>query len=144
MTAERHFTDIFDATVVATSSIRRITMTLYSNRFYHLHVPKFEKIDRVVLDHCYAFLDSNGGGRFYNIYHFESFAEIEPEIRELAASSDGNNYTHCDAIVIGSVSQKIMTNFYLRFNKPVKPTRVFFSLKKAVDWAKMMRNKIGE
>lgn len=144
MTTERPFIDIFDATVVATTRIGRITMTVYSNRMFHVHIPKFQKIDSSVIDHGYAFLDANGGGKYYNVYHFESFAEVEPEVREWAAAPENNNYTHSDAIVIGSISQKLITDFYVRVNKPVKPTKIFFSLKKAAEWSKMIRNKIGE
>ncbi len=136
MTTEKPNTDIFEASVVAITQIRGITMTIYSNRIFYVHVLKYEKIDRAVIDFAYAFLDANGGGKYYNIFHFDSFAEADPETREWSASAENNKYTYCDAIVIGSISQKLITDFYLRFNKPVKPTKIFFSLPKAIDWVK--------
>lgn len=136
MTTVRDYTDLFGAKMLATTSVGEISLTIYENRIYHVFIPQFEKVNREVIDAGYAFLDANGGGEFYNIFQFESFAEVDPETREWAASSDNNNYTICDAIVIGSKSQKLITDFYLRINRPVKPTKVFFSLSKAADWIK--------
>lgn len=134
MTTEKENSNIFHAKLIAEKFEFGVCFRLYSNRIFHLIVPKFHKIKRNVVDAGYAFLNANGGGQFYNIYEFNSFADVEPEIREWAADSSGNHYTHTDAIVIGSLSQKIITDFYLRFDKPVKPTRIFYSLEKAVEW----------
>ena len=80
------------------------------------------------------FLDENGGGKFYNIYQFQSFSDVETETRKWAADPAGNKYTHTDAIVIGNLGQKIITDFYIRFDKPIVPTKIFFSLEKAIEW----------
>ena len=141
MTAQQENTDIFGVPVIASAKVRKIEFKLYESRIFYVKVPKFEKIDEAVIRAGYEFLDKNGGGEFYNIYHFESFAEADPETREWAASPENNKYTICDAIVIGSMSQKLVTDFYLRINKPVKPTKVFFSLKKAAEWVHKRRKK---
>lgn len=125
---------VFSAELVAEKVESGVTFRLFSNRVFHVNVPRFYKISKAIVDSGYAFLDENGGGKFYNIYQFHSFADVEPEIREWAADSEGNHYTHSDAIVIGSLSQKIITDFYLRYNKPIKPTRIFYSLPKAIEW----------
>ncbi|MBL1280793.1 MAG: hypothetical protein COA33_010990 [Fluviicola sp.] len=82
----------------------------------------------------YKFLDANGGGKFYNIFQFKSFASIEPELREWASESSGNHYTHSDALLIKSLPQKIIADFYMKVDKPNKPTKIFYSLEKAVKW----------
>lgn len=86
----------------------------------------------------YIFLDENGGGLFFNVYEFHSFSDVDPEVREWAASPSNNTYTIIDAIVINSLSQKILADFYISFNKPVRPTRVFKSVEKAFDWVEEM------
>ena len=136
MTAEKEISNIFNAELVAESKHGKVTFQLYSNRIFYVKIPRFEKIGKEVITAGYQFLDDNGGGRFYNVYDFESFSDVDPETREWAADSSGNHYTFCDAIVIGSISQKILTDFYLKFNKPSKPTKVFYSLDKAVAWVK--------
>lgn len=134
MTTVKENSTLFQAKLIAEKVEFGVRFRLYGNRIFHATVPKYHKITREVVDAGYAFLNENGGGRFYNVYEFHSFSDADPEIREWAADSSGNHYTHTDAIVIGSLSHKIITDFYLRFNQPVKPTRVFFSLDKAIDW----------
>lgn len=134
MTSEKDNTDLFNAQLIAERDVNGIRFRLYSNRIFHVKVPRYEKIGREIINAGYRFLDENGGGKFYNVYDFESFSDVEPETRKWAADPDGNLYTHTDAIVIGNIGQKIITDFYLRFDKPVVPTKVFFSLPKAIDW----------
>ncbi len=80
------------------------------------------------------FLNKNGGGSFYNIYEFSSFSEMEPELREWASQPNENGYTYVDAIVISNLAQKLIANFYLKFNKPPRPTKIFYDSDKAVEW----------
>ena len=82
----------------------------------------------------YAFLVEHGGGTFKNIYHFDYFSDVDPQIREWASDESGNLYTISDAIVIESFAQKILTDFYVRVNRPIKPTKIFYSLEKAIAW----------
>lgn len=144
MTTDKEDINVFRADLVAESVVHGVRYRLYSNRVFHVTVPQFHKIGLEVADAGYAFLNLYGGGRFYNIYEFNSFADIEPEIREWAADESGNHYTFTDAIVIGSLSQKIITDFYLRFNRPVKPTRIFYSLENAVEWTLLQMGKHGD
>lgn len=136
MTADKDDIDLFNADLIAESDINGIIFRLYSNRIFHVNVPRYEKIDQKTVEKGYEFLDNNGGGKFYNIYQFQSFADVDNETRKWAADPSGNHYTHTDAIVIGNLGQKIITDFYLRFDKPVVPTKIFFSLDKAVEWTK--------
>jgi hypothetical protein len=135
MTTEKEYTNIFKADLLLSKTVDNIKFEIYSNRIMYVRFPKFEKITPKVIEQGYALVEEVGGGKFYNIYHFDSFFDVEPEIREWAANEDGNLNTYSDAIVIGNISQKILTDFYIRFNKPAKPTKVFFSLDKAIDWS---------
>ena len=134
MTAEKEISIIFRAELLAERKYGEVTFRLFSNDIFYVQIPRFEKIGKDIIEQGYKFLDDQGGGKFYNIYHFDSFSDVDPETREWAADDDGNKYTLSDAIVIGSLSQKIITDFYLKFNKPVKPTKIFYSLEKAVVW----------
>lgn len=134
MTSEKEINKLFSAELIAERRVNNVVFHLYSNRIFHVCVPQLEKISTEIIQAGYNFLDENGGGQFHNIYQFSSFADVEPEIREWAADPDGNNYTVSDAIVIDSLSQKIITDFYMKFNRPVKPTKIFYSLEKAIEW----------
>lgn len=114
---------------------------LYEHRIFHAIVKSGEKVSMEMTTKGYEFLDRNGGGRFYNLYQFESYAEMDPEVRTWAADTSGNHYTHCDAIVITNLAQKIIANFYIKFNKPQMPTKVFTSTEKAIEWIFSMMEK---
>lgn len=89
----------------------------------------------------YDFLNRNGSGRFYNIYEFSSFSEMDPEVREWCATTSGNNYTYVDAIVISNFAQKLIADFHLKFNKPPMPTKIFKSKDKALEWILEIKSK---
>ena len=140
MTTKKEISTIFNGNLLAERKFGEVTFQVYSNKIFYVKIPRFEKIGRDVIDAGYQFLDDNGGGRFYNIYNFDSFSDVDPETRDWAADGNGNLNTHSDAIVIGSMSQKILADFYLKFNRPVMPTRVFYSLEKAVAWTLLLKD----
>jgi hypothetical protein len=114
--------------------IGSVIYRLYEGRIFHVIIKKKEKITIKMTEKGYDFLNRNGGGRFYNIYEFSSFSEMDPEVREWCATTSGNNYTYVDAIVISNFAQKLIADFYLKFNKPPMPTKIFKSKEKALDW----------
>ena len=126
--------DLFDALLIAEENHDGVIFRLYDNRIYHVIVPPDTKLGKEITERGYAFVNKYGGGKFYNIFQFGSFSDVDPELREWAADPNGNHYTHCDAIVIGNWAQKIVTDFYMTFNRPNKPTKVFNSLEKAIEW----------
>lgn len=134
MTTEKEDVNMFHAPLIAELINDDIIYRIYENRIYHVIVPPHITIDMNFVNVGYAFIEKHGGGRFYNIYQFSSFSDIEPEIRSWAANENGNRNTHSDALVIASLPQKILVNFYLKFNRPKQPTGVFYSLEKAIAW----------
>ena len=57
-----------------------------------------------------------------------------PESRDFSASSEGQRFTIADAIVVSNLGQRILVNFYLKFNKPTKPSKAFTTEVQAIDW----------
>jgi hypothetical protein len=58
------------------------------------------------------------------------------ENREYVAGNEISNYVKADALVMKSLALKIIGNFYLKFNKPLRPTRMFVDTETAVQWLK--------
>lgn len=56
--------------------------------------------------------------------------------REYSASPLGLKYTIADAYVVNNLAQKILGNFYISFNKPNIPTRIFDNVERATEWLK--------
>jgi hypothetical protein len=58
------------------------------------------------------------------------------EARLYIATAASNPFATAEAYVVQSLSQKLVGNFYLNFNKPKRPTKIFNSEEKAVEWLK--------
>jgi hypothetical protein len=69
-----------------------------------------------------------------NLIVLGEHATADPEAREYAATKEAAKYRRADAFVIKSLAQRIVANFYLKFNKPFTPTKVFSSEDCAEAW----------
>ena len=58
------------------------------------------------------------------------------EARAYIATPESDPYASAEAYVVTSLSQKLVGNVYLSFNKPARPTHIFTSEEKAVEWLK--------
>ncbi len=133
MSTEKTYHKI-DSILVSESENDSIIYRLYENNIFHVIVKEGEKVTMEMVNEGYAFLENYGSGRFYNIYEFKSFADVDPDVREWSSSEIDVKYTVVDAIVINSIGQKILADFYLKINKPKQPTKIFTSLDKAIEW----------
>lgn len=125
---------LFDETVIDERVEYGVLFRLYAGRIFYVKLPDFQEVSQEILAAGYQFLNDHGGGKFYNIYELSSFTDISEDVRAWAADEAGNKYTHTDAYVISSLGQKILGDFYMTFNKPIVPTKIFFSRDKAYLW----------
>lgn len=72
---------------------------------------------------------------FCNIIEFKSTADIDPDAREWGANRPDGITSASDAMVIGGMAQKMIANFYLKINRPKKPTKFFTNLDDAIGWS---------
>lgn len=56
------------------------------------------------------------------------------EARIFSASEEGSIYTIADAMIVKNLAQKIMVSFYLKINKPIRPSKAFNDESEAVEW----------
>jgi len=78
-------------------------------------------------------IESLGDRKYLNLYE-GNFSIADALVREKTASEEENKYTIADAFVIKNVSDKIISDFYMQYNKPCKPTAIFEDRNKAVEW----------
>jgi hypothetical protein len=69
-----------------------------------------------------------------NLVYVDHFLNVDPECRKYAATEESNRYTVADALVVNSVALRLIANFYVKVNKPVRPTKIFTSVDDAVSW----------
>lgn len=131
---------LLDLPLLDETDIGSMIYRLYEGRIFHAIVKEGEKVTMEMTIKGYEFLDKHGSGRFFNIYEFKSFADVEPDVRNWAAKGTEQPYTFVDAIVIANSAQKILADFYVRFNKPKNPTKVFRNSKQALDWINKIKS----
>ena len=80
------------------------------------------------------------GGKEVNVLILgDDAAQFDRSARDYSASPEGNIFTKADALVVKNLAQRIMANFYIKINKPVKPSRVFNSEEEAKEWFKKLK-----
>jgi len=145
MIARADYTDIFKSKVVASTVIEGLSLSVYANDLLHVKVPKYYSLDLVIFKKSQEWLTQlNPEKNYHFIFDFGSFSDITPEMRRFRATKKGSNFSLSDAAVISSFPQKILSDFYLRVNKPQRPTRVFNSLEKAVEWSLKQQAKLSD
>lgn len=63
-------------------------------------------------------------------------ASTNSELMNAMAKNINNPFSKADAFVIKSMAQKILANFYVKINKPERPTKFFNNKDEAIDWLK--------
>lgn len=61
-------------------------------------------------------------------------SSVTPEVRKFAAHPNANFLSRGDAIVVQSLAQRLMANFYIKFNRPSRPTKIFDDVEEATRW----------
>jgi hypothetical protein len=59
---------------------------------------------------------------------------VSPEAREFAASPQESALRSAQALLVNSLAAKLVANFYINFNKPLHPVKVFKTEKAAIKW----------
>ena len=84
-----------------------------------------------------ANLELSKGGLYYVLLDTSNgFASASPEANKLLAGKEFSENRGGIAIIARSLATKIVSNFFVRFNKPISPTKMFISEAEAIDWLK--------
>jgi hypothetical protein len=59
---------------------------------------------------------------------------IDTEVMNFVALPSSNPFALAEAYVISNISHKLLANFYLKINRPARPTKVFTKEKDAISW----------
>ncbi|UKN02649.1 hypothetical protein K6119_03870 [Paracrocinitomix mangrovi] len=99
----------------------------------------FGKVDAQELKK--AALKLGNGKSFYNLINIGANTVTSKEAREIVTSLEGSFYKKADAIIINSISKKLLANLFLSFQKPVVPTKVFTKIEDAEEWLGQLQNQ---
>ena len=62
------------------------------------------------------------------------YSSIDSEARKFISSAEGMKCSKAEAFVTTFLPHRIIGNFYMKINSPVKPTAFFDTEKKAIEW----------
>lgn len=107
------------------------------NDIIHIHLKSGQEIELSDAVFIVEAMGKLGDGKKYPILiDAGEFSSIDKEARIFSATAESNLYTLADAIAYCNIAQKLLANFYVKYNKPLVPTRVFANKAEAVDWLK--------
>ena len=79
-------------------------------------------------------VESLGHKKYLNLFEGGYNTDFDVFVREYASSAEENNYTIADAIITTTLSLNMVAKFYIQYNKPHMPTKVFKSRDEAIQW----------
>lgn len=123
-----------NSVLIAEREFSIATARIYANDVFHVYFFSGAYLDMDFVQAVYDFNAEMGGKAYFNLFEFEPHVDLASEVRDWAANPQGNKNTYADALVINSLPHKLLANFYMRFNKPVKPTKIFNQREKALKW----------
>lgn len=113
------------------------SVALRSDGIVHVSIKTNEDVEvKDVVEVVAAVEEIGNGKKFPLLIESQKYTLPSPEARAYIASPESNPFASAEAYVIQSFSQKLVGNIFISFNKPARPTRIFTSEEKAVEWLK--------
>lgn len=89
-----------------------------------------------LLDYYYDITD---GKLMHFIFMAAENVSITKEARDNAVKIEDQSMLGASAVVVDSLPYKLIANFYLKFNKPKRPYKVFGKEEDAIKWLKTIK-----
>jgi hypothetical protein len=125
---------VIPSSIEVEKNFDNIKMVLYDNGIMNIIFKENTLITMEDVSEVMLWVASLGERKYLNLMEGAYNTDIDSLVREFSASDKENKFTIADAIVITSPAHKMITDFYVNKNKPVKPTRVFTDREEAVNW----------
>jgi hypothetical protein len=71
------------------------------------------------------------------IFEAEEGVTITKEARDNATNLEEESPCMASAVVVQNIAYAMIANFYMKFNKPKRPYKVFNDKQEAIDWLKL-------
>jgi hypothetical protein len=123
--------------ILKTVNFKILSVNLRSDGLVHVKIKGNEEIDvKNVVEVVSALEIFYEEKKFPLLIVVDEYTLPTPEARAYIATPESDPYASAEAYVIQSFTQKLAGNVYLSFNKPARPTRLFNSEEKAIEWLK--------
>lgn len=118
-------------------NLEKATVSLLDEGIIHVHIKPACEIELSDAVYIVEAMGKLGNGKKHPVLiDAGSFSSIDKEARIFSAAAESNIYTIADAIAYYNLAQKLLADFYMKYNKPVIPTRTFPNKEEAIEWLK--------
>ena len=126
-----------NVTILKQLDFERLSVALRSDGLAWVKIRNDDEVDVEQVKQIVGALRELGEGKKFPMLVTSSKHTVPTaEARAYVASAGSNPYASAEAYVLQSFSQKLVGNVYMKLNKPVRPTWMFTSETKAVEWLK--------
>ncbi|HLP14345.1 MAG TPA: hypothetical protein VK177_20620 [Flavobacteriales bacterium] len=112
----------------------KLIVSVYNHSILHVFVKADSLLEMKDIQEITVYINALGERKYRNVFEFSKYSSTDDAVRKWASDPEGNKRTMADAIVINGLDQKILADFYLKFNQPKKPTKLFDNVKEAIAW----------
>jgi hypothetical protein len=118
-------------------TIIRCAELVYDERILHIYFFEHVEIDLSDVKEIYnTGITLSGGKPYCALAHLNNSPASTPEARAFGATEAYAKFRLADALLTDSLSMKLIANSYIKFNKPVVPTKMFTTEREAIEWLK--------
>lgn len=118
-----------------TIDLGKSTITFEDNRIAHLHIKEGQTIEVDEVKKIFETITELAKGKLFRLMVSASEeATLSSESREYASTKESSDVLVADAVVVHSYSHEMTSNFFIRFNKPNRPTKLFKNIEDAQKW----------
>lgn len=80
--------------------------------------------------------------KYFAIIDTTSPYDSTPESRNFYAESDYSKYRYADAFIVNSLPMRLLVNFFIAFNKPKIPSKMFNNEESAINWINSLKKEM--
>ena len=122
--------------------LENIVVTFLEDDLCHFHFTNTEKETELmdIKELRETIKENMKSDRCYMIISLEPGATMTQEARDFAASEAFDEIASADAIIRADYSHEMAANFFIRFNRPHRPVRLFPDMDTAKAWINGLRD----
>ncbi len=125
-------------TIIKKASTSAVDILMCSDGIIRVMFKKNTEVTPTVFKEMFEkFNELIEGKKYPFIYYVEdSSVDFTAESREYSKQNELSFPKICNAFVVKSIAHKLIANFYIKFNKPTFPSKLFTDFREAERWCK--------
>lgn len=115
-------------------SDNKFILSLHEEGFYDLFIKDNVEIFIDDMERIKAAQKELSGNRIPILIDGGKYSTTNIDVMRYIAKNENMPYSKVSAYIAKSTSQKLLGNFYMKMNKPERPTRFFSTRADAIEW----------